>query len=121
MPTSKSPLSSEVVQRLLYVIEPGSAPLTIEELPGSFSNSTHLVMAQTKAGTPLPLVVRRYAVFGDYDRGEKARREFKTYQLLQKHNLPAPRPILLDDTGDILGTPGIVTSYMEGKLLMSPP
>jgi len=48
----------------------------VELLAGSFSNHTHLVEASLPDGEPIKLVVRRYQEYGDYDRGEKARREW---------------------------------------------
>jgi aminoglycoside phosphotransferase (APT) family kinase protein len=42
-------------------------------------------------------------------------------QLLKNHGLPVPEPLYLDDTGKILGSPGIVTRYVPGKLHMARP
>jgi aminoglycoside phosphotransferase (APT) family kinase protein len=64
--------------------------------------------------------VRRYRVFGSYDRSEKARREFKTFGLLRRNGIPVPRPLYLDAQEAILDTPGIVTSYVPGTQIESP-
>ena len=122
MITDNSPelLSTSRTNALLERLSPGSALVSMNKLPGSFSNFTYLVDAQDRNGLDFRLVIRSYAVFGDYDRGEKARREYKTYEILQKHAIPAPKALFLDQTGEILGSPGIVTSYMPGKLDMSP-
>ena len=116
-----APLSQEVVRDLLKEIAPESKLLSFSLLPGSFSNSTHIVQARSVNGSDFKLVVRRYAVFGDYDRGEKARREFKTFEYLHQYGIPAPEPLYLDDTGTLLGTPGIVTRFVPGRLIMSIP
>jgi len=116
-----APLSQAVVQDLLKEIAPGSKLLTFSLLPGSFSNSTHIVEARLADGSDFKFVVRRYAVFGDYARGEKARREFKTFEVLHQYGIPAPEPLYLDDTGTLLGTPGIVTRYVPGRLMLSAP
>ena len=113
--------SPESLQSLLDITLPGSTYLAVHPLEGDFSNSTHLVDAKASDGSVIRLVTRRYAVFGDYDRGEKARREFKTLQLLRNHGCPAPEPVYLDDTGTVLGSPGIVTYYVPGKLILSEP
>jgi aminoglycoside phosphotransferase (APT) family kinase protein len=113
--------SQEALRSLLETITPGSTFVAIHSLEGDFSNSTHLVDGRAPDGSLFQVVTRRYAVFGEYDRGEKARREFKTLQLLKKHGSPVPEPLYLDDTGRILGSPGIVTRYMPGKLIMAPP
>jgi aminoglycoside phosphotransferase (APT) family kinase protein len=59
--------------------------------------------------------------FGDYDRSEKALREFKTFEYLHRYGIPAPEPLNLDDSGSLLGTPGIVTRFVPGKLIMTAP
>lgn len=105
---------------LLTHLAPGSTYVGINKLPGSFSNYTYLLEAQAMDGTPQRFVIRLYAVFGDYDRGEKARREFNTYILLRQNNLPAPQPLYLDEAGEVLGSPGIVTSYVPGEMVQLP-
>ncbi len=105
---------------LLAQVAPGSMLLAIEPLPGSYSNSTHLVRARSPDRSSLRLVVRRYRVFGSFDRGEKACREYHTLELLRRHGIPAPEPIYPDDEGAILGTPGIVTRLVQGTRVTSP-
>lgn len=113
--------STKSLQAVLEIIEPGSTFVAIHSLAGDFSNSTHRVDGRAPDGALFQVVTRRYAIFGDYDRGEKARREFKTLQLLKRHGLPVPDPLYLDDDGAILGSPGIVTRYAPGQLALAPP
>ena len=121
MSQSNNTPSPTSLQSVLEIIHPGSDFVAIHSLEGDFSNSTHLVEAKASDGSLFQVVTRRYAIFGDYDRGEKARREFKTLQLLKSHGSPVPEPLYLDDAGAILGSPGIVTRFMPGKLIMAPP
>ena len=92
------------------------ASITVPD--GSFSNFTHVLEARLKDGNAYKVVVRRYKVFGNYDRAEKAGREFKTLELLNRYQIPAPQPLLLDESGDTLGSPGIVVSFVPGNLKM---
>jgi aminoglycoside phosphotransferase (APT) family kinase protein len=112
--------TEESIRALLAQIAPGSTLLAIGTLPGSHSNSTHLVRAHSPDGSSLRLVVRRYRVFGSYDRGEKARREYRAFELVRRNGIPAPRPAYLDDQGRVLGAPGIVTECVEGSQVASP-
>jgi hypothetical protein len=82
-------LPQETVLSIVAKIAPGSRLQSVELLPGSFSNHTHVVEASLPDGEPLKLVVRRYQVYGDYDRGEKARREFKAFELINDQASPA--------------------------------
>ena len=102
----------------MNILVPGSDLTAITVPTGSFSNFTHVVAARRKEGGVYKVVVRRYKVFGEYDRGKKARREFKTFELLNRHQVPAPEALLLDESGDILGSPGIVVSFVPGNLRM---
>lgn len=120
METLEAAPSYEVVHSLLDIIAPGSRLQAITPLPGSFSNSTHLVESLDNHQAPFPFVIRRYAQFGSYDRSEKARREYSTLALLQTHHIPAPLPLYLDEKGAILGTPGIVVSFVSGKQIVNP-
>jgi aminoglycoside phosphotransferase (APT) family kinase protein len=113
--------SPESLQGLLETIAPGSTFVAIHPLEGDFSNSTLLVEGKGADGLPFQVVARRYAIFGGYDRGEKARREFKTLELLSTHGIPVPELLYLDDSGAMLGSPGIVTRYLPGRLVMSQP
>ena len=73
------PLTPDIIEFLLMRISPGAQLQSFTLLAGSFSNETSLIIATTAVGRELKLVVRRYAVFGSYDRGEKAEREFKKW------------------------------------------
>ncbi len=115
-----NPLSLEAVQKVLDGIHPGSHPASIDLAPGSYSNFTHIVTAQDEKGDEFRIVIRRYRVFGHYDRGQKARREFAALQCAYQNGIPAPQPLYLDDTGELLGMPGIVTPYMPGAQIESP-
>jgi len=121
MESSIGNLSEQTATRLLDIILPGSMLTSITIPDGSFSNYTHIVSAQLEDGNSCRVVVRRYKVFGNYDRGEKARREFKTFELLNRHQVPAPEALYLDDAGKVLEMPGIITSFVDGKLIIDPP
>lgn len=114
------PPSTEALTALLEKLTPGSKVSALQPLLGSFSNSTFLVDIDSAFGVRSRIVVRRYAVFGDYDRGEKARREYRTLELLKAHAVPAPKPLFLDVEGSTLGRPGIITSFMNGKQVAAP-
>ncbi len=106
-------------QNVIDQLDAGATLTEVRPLPGSFSNETTLLGYETAVG-PEQVVVRRYAVFGDYDRGEKAEREFKALALCQQHHIPVPAPLLLDKSGALLGSPGIITSFVPGQQLIQP-
>ena len=90
----------------------------IDSLPGSYSNFTRLVtLADDEAHK---IVLRRYNP-ANYEEGHnKPACEFHALEMLHKAGVPAPRPLLLDETGDLLGLPGIVTAFAPGKQVEPP-
>jgi aminoglycoside phosphotransferase (APT) family kinase protein len=114
-------LPDGIALALLERIAPGSELVRVDLLPGSFSNHTHVVEACLPDGHTLKCVVRRYQIYGNYDRGEKAQREYKAFELINRSGIPSPEPLLLDDTGEILGVPGIVECFVEGRLMLEIP
>jgi aminoglycoside phosphotransferase (APT) family kinase protein len=111
--TQVDPLPSDAtVRAILDVVAPESVDFRALPLAGSYSNHTHLVEIQSPAAKRI--VVRRYNVENGNVVG-KARCEFHALKLLQNHDVPAPRPLLLDDEGRLFGSPGIVTEYVPGR------
>jgi Ser/Thr protein kinase RdoA (MazF antagonist) len=113
-------LPTEIAQALLDIISLGSLPVAIRLATGSYSNFTHIITACDSGSKELCIVVKRYQAFGHYDRGQKARREFAALQCAFENGIPAPQPLYLDETGTVLGIPGIVTRYVSGAQNESP-
>lgn len=113
LPTHKS------IQALLDIILPNAKSFTIHQVAGSYSNFTNLVKVEFATKETQSIVVRRYnQANGEID--EKARREFKALELLQKHGIPVPKPLYIDDDGSVLGSPGIVTAFVKGQQIELP-
>lgn len=90
----------------------------VSALPGSYSNFTHLV--ELIGAEPRKIVLRRYNP-ANYEAGHsKQACEFHALRLLQRHGIPAPKPLLLDDSGELLGLPGIVTEFAPGAQIEPP-
>ncbi len=112
--------SEETARALLQAVAPGSTLYAIHLLPGSYSNWTYLIEADDDAGTRTRLVFRRYAPSGG-GCAAKARREYSVLDWLHGYGLPVPQPLYLDTDGALMGSPGIVTGYVPGQQIMSPP
>ncbi len=110
--------SEEAVRAVLAAVDPGWSLQTVLPLAGSFSNHTHLIEARSASGELERLVIRRYAEAGGHQ-ARKAQVEFRALALLQGHDIPAPQPLVLDGDGALLGSPGIVTSFVPGCQIMA--
>lgn len=120
-----SPPSDEIARAVLAHVSPGSTLREVAPLPGSYSNYSHLIRGATAAGDDLCVVVRRYRIWhhtaaAHTNATARARREYTTLGLLRRHGIPAPQPLLLDETGERLGSPGIVTRYVPGAQVEEP-
>jgi hypothetical protein len=85
--------SSETVRAVLNVLAPACSVFNIHPLAGSYSNHTHLVNIEFTDRPTQQVVLRRYNE-ANGDCTGKARREFQTLELLQGHDIPAPKPLL---------------------------
>jgi aminoglycoside phosphotransferase (APT) family kinase protein len=110
----RTPPPRERLEALLEILEPGSQLEQVSIFPQSFSNATYLVKAKTKKGTAFQIVLRRYNPANE-NPARKSVREFHALKALQDAGVPAPNALLLDETGELLGSPGIVTSFSQGK------
>lgn len=119
--TTTKHIDETAVTQLLALLDIGSTRHTLRPLPGSSSNITEVLEYETAGNQTRRLVLHHYAPSPHYDQGEKAAREFKTLTLLAAHHIPIPQPLLLDQNGTHLGTPGIVTSFVPGRQTLPPP
>ena len=90
----------------------------LRDLPGSYSNFTQRV--DIAGDEPRSIVIRRYNPANQEAGHSKQRCEYHALGLLQRHGIPAPPPLLLDDSGDMLGLPGIVTEFVAGRQVEPP-
>ncbi|MFW6174992.1 MAG: phosphotransferase family protein [Chloroflexota bacterium] len=114
-----SPLDRRTAQEVIERLRPGLILDAVTELPGSFSNSTTLVTARGDIDDLAKLVVRRYRC-DPAIRAQRARSEFHALTLLEGAAVPAPPPLMLDEAGSVLSTPGIVTGYKPGRQTIAP-
>jgi aminoglycoside phosphotransferase (APT) family kinase protein len=106
--------SDDTVRKALDVVAPSYISFTIHPLEGSYSNHTHLVKVEFGDQPTQQIVLRRYNE-ANGDCVGKARREFYALTHLDRHGFPAPKPLYLDDSGQLFGSPGIITAFVGGR------
>ena len=52
--------------------------------------------------------------------GRSAKAQFHALELAREHGVPAPEPLLLDETGEVFGVPGVVTRFVDGRQVANP-
>ncbi|MCY3833903.1 MAG: phosphotransferase [Chloroflexi bacterium] len=115
-----NPPSAAAVVAVLDALTLKFSDFSIHSLPSTFSNFTHMVHVELADGLSRRIVLRRYNPENYEDGHDKQRCEYRALQLLQGHGVPAPAPLLLDETGELLGLPGIVTGFVDGEPIQLP-
>lgn len=118
MDPALTPLDPAHAAAALERAMPGAKYVSSSLLKGSFSNSTWVIEGQDARAARLRIVVRRLRG-GWSDPGARARLEFRALEIAGRSGIPVARPLLLDDTGDLLGAPGFVASFIDGTQLLN--
>jgi aminoglycoside phosphotransferase (APT) family kinase protein len=113
-------LAEPVAQELIDQILPGGTVSSIHVVTGDFYNRLFYLDAHSAAGKEQHYVVKLYQ--GNRDYGiQQSRVEYQALCWLYQHGRPVPEPLFLDDSGQVLGGPGVVTRFMPGSPLVAPP
>ena len=110
-------LESSRAQRVLDTVAPGSRLLSVNPAAAAFTNAVHVLETVTSNVQRCRFVVKRMT---DAPDPERATADFHGLQIARRHGIPAPEPLLLDATGEVLGTPGIVTRFVKGRQIANP-
>ncbi len=105
---------------LLNEILPSSTLCSIRPVNGEFYNRQFYLDARSKEGEDLHFVVKLYQGERDWC-VRRARVEYQALRWLNLHQRPAPEPVFLDDSGNLLGGPGLVTRFLPGSPILDPP
>ena len=112
-------LTSERARSIVQTVAPGHELVSVTRARGSFTNDARILECRTPAGSGVRLVVK-FLVDQPTYASRSAAAEFHALRLARAHGIPAPEPVYLDETGAVLGTPGIVTRFVEGRQVADP-
>ena len=104
-------------QAILDAAAPGHRLVSVTPARAAFTNTVQILDTLSPGGSRLRLVVKRMT---DDPDPERATADFHGLRLARQHGIPAPEPVFLDATGEVLGTPGIVMTFVEGVQIASP-
>ena len=112
--------TAEAIRRVLEALGLGGAQCSVHDMAGSYSNFTHLVEVECEDESARKIVIRRYNPENHEEGHDKHNCEYHALRLLKAAGIPVPKPLLLDETGELLGLPGIVTEFVEGAQIEPP-
>ena len=115
-----SSLPETAAQALIDEINPGGFLHAIRPVSGDFYNRQFYLDMRSKEGLDICFVVKLYQ--GEYDFCVlRARVEYQALSWLHLRHCSAPEPVFLDDSGSVLGGPGLVTRFLLGSPILDPP
>lgn len=109
------------VAAALRALDPRLRPLRCWEMPGGVSAAITGIEAGRPGGPRELLVLRQY---GSADVAANPRIATTEYQLLdgmRRRGVPAPRPLLADESGTVLPGPCLLAEFAPGSPLTGPP
>ncbi len=112
-----SELTPEHAQRIVGEVAPGHRVVSVVPASAAFTNSVQILCCATPDGNERRLVVKRMT---DEPDPARATADFHGLRIARRHGIPAPEPIYLDATGELMGWPGLVSGFVEGKQIARP-
>lgn len=110
-------LTTHRAQSIVHAVAPDLRLLSYTPAPAAYTNSVHILRCASPSGNETRLAVKRMT---DDPDPERAAADFHGLRIARGHGIPAPEPLYLDVTGDLLGLPGIVTGFIEGEQISHP-
>ena len=111
--------TTERAQRIVEAIDPRLRVVSIVPAAGSFTNDARVLECRTAAGSRVRLVAK-FLVDKPRQAPRIAAVSFHAAMLARAHGVPVPEPVLLDETGEVLGVPGVVSRFLEGRQVADP-
>ena len=112
-------ISIERAQRIVEAIDPRLQVVSTSPAAGSFTNDSRVLECRTTAGSRVRLVAK-FLVAKPEQASRIAAVSFHAAGLARRHGVPAPEPVLLDETGEVMGVPGVVSRFAEGRQIADP-
>ena len=101
-------------------LAPGGRVGRVRRLRGGVSSGMHAVELFEADGARRWVVLRRYSDYWLENEPAVCAREWRLLHLLERHALPAARPLWLDAAGAVFGRPALVTTRLPGRPLLAP-
>ena len=112
-------ISRDRAQYIVQTVAPGHEVVSMTRASASFTNDVRVLECRDGTGAVVRLVVK--LILDEHESAvvpsmsERASADYHALKLVRAHGIPAPEPIYLDEEGLILGAPGLVMRYVEGR------
>ena len=120
MRSSALPIANiDRLQAIVHEAVPGSRLLSVGSAFGAFTNDVIVVECKERTGRAFKLVIKNFVDEPEFA-SKCAQASFRALEMSKTLSVPVPQPILKDETGELLGAPGLITSFVEGRQIASP-
>lgn len=113
-------LDKTILNKMIKKLNPDFRLLRSRKLEGGLSAHVLAIEIKESNGSFKTIVLR---VHGEKDLAENsnvASDEYKVLEILEKTNIPAPQPLLLDESKEIIPQPYLVISFVQGETVLDP-
>jgi aminoglycoside phosphotransferase (APT) family kinase protein len=101
---------------LVECLTPGGRLVRTRRLAGGLGCRSDVLEIERADGSRWKVTLRRFVrAEHRFSTPEHVIHEFDILRLVEAAGIPAPRPVLLDATGEYFGVPAIVISYLPGR------
>jgi aminoglycoside phosphotransferase (APT) family kinase protein len=108
------------LSRIIHEVADNAQIMRAERLRGGVDALTHAVQLRRGVGPAEWLVVRRWKAQTLTWNPTAPERVWTTLHLLERHGVPAPRPVYLDAAGALVGEPTLVMTRVPGRATLAP-
>lgn len=106
--------------QIVEVVDASGRLLSTRQLTGGISCRMDVVSFEDHTKQPREFVVRQYGPWHKNDDPHPAVTEATILKHLARYDIAAPTLLLIDESSEIMGTPTIITSLIEGSPLVQP-
>jgi len=107
--------------QLVRRIDPKAALTRVTPLPGGVSASVMALDVVWADGRVDRLVARQHGAVDRARKPQVARDEYRLLQIAHAAGIPVAEPLLLDETGETVPLPVIVSAFVDGATEFAPP
>ena len=117
---SPHPVPDQLARSIVTAVDVGLRLVSSAPAFGSFTNTSLVLTCETPAGATVEFVAK--FLDDEPDSASRcARASYRALRLARAHGIPVPEPVYVDETGAVMGVPGIVTQLVEGRQQANPP
>jgi aminoglycoside phosphotransferase (APT) family kinase protein len=121
-PQSRFP-DARTLDWVARAVGPGARVVGGRRLMGGITSSIHRLAVETRRGTRIQVILRRWTP-SVWDTAEDApqlvERECHVLRGLESTDIPAPRVLAVDPTGEATGVPALLMTRLPGRMDLTP-